>query len=68
MVNVAAAEPLVYLCISTMLGPRLSNIPIPAKSALASPIRQAQSASAALACFRADSGTLDDWDSEPEAG
>ena len=51
MVNVSAAEPLVYLCISTMHGRRLSSIPIPAKSALASPIRQARSASAALACF-----------------
>src|SRR6516162_1251765 len=32
-------------------GRRLSSIPIPGKSALASPIRQARSASAALACF-----------------
>ena len=32
-------------------GRRLSSIPIPAKSAPASPIRQARSASAALACF-----------------
>jgi len=51
MVNASAAEPLVYLCISTMHGRRLSSIPIPARSAPASPIRQARSASAALACF-----------------
>ena len=50
MVNASAAEPLVYLCISTMHGRRLSSIPIPARSAPASPIRQARSASAALAC------------------
>ena len=44
MVNVSAAEPLVYLCISTMLGAEIVSIPIPAKSALASPIGQARSA------------------------
>jgi len=50
MVNVSTAEPLVYLCISTMRGAELWSIPIPAKSAPVSPIRQARSASAALAC------------------
>jgi hypothetical protein len=45
---------------------RSSNIPIPAKSALASPIRQARSVSAALACFGL-AVALDYWESEPEA-
>jgi rare lipoprotein A len=51
MANVSATEPLVYLCISTMRGAEMLSIPVPAKSALASPIRQARSASAASACF-----------------
>ena len=70
MVNVSATEPLVYLCISTMLGRRSSSIQIRARSALVSPIRQAQSASAASAssapeAARSTTGTANPKRAEP---
>jgi len=68
MVNVSAAEPLVYLCISTMLGAEIVEYPDSGKvnARVADPTSPV--GFRRIGMFRADSGTLDYWESEPEAG
>ena len=68
MVKVSAAEPLLYLRISTMLGAEIVEYPDSGKidARVADPTSPI--GSRRIGIFRADSGTLDYWESEPEAG
>jgi hypothetical protein len=68
MVNVSAAEPLVYLCISTMRGAEIVEYPDSGKvgAGVADPTNPV--GFRRIGMFRAGSGTLDYWESEPEAG
>jgi len=67
MVNVSAAEPLVYLCISTMLGAEIVEYPDSGKvnARVADPTSPV--GFRRIGMFRADSGTLDYWEGEPDA-
>jgi len=62
------AEPLVYLCISTMLGAEIVEYPDSGKvnARVADPTSPV--GFRRIGMFRADSGTLDYWEGEPEAG
>ena len=62
------AEPLVYLCVSTMHGAEIVEYPDSGKvgvgvADLTSPVGFRR-----IGLFRAGSGTLDYWEGEPEAG
>ena len=68
MVNVSSSEPLVYLCISTMLGAEIVEYPDPGKIGAGVADPTTPTGSRRFGLFRAGSGTLDYWDGEPEAG
>jgi uncharacterized cupin superfamily protein len=68
MVNVSAAEPLVYLCISTMLGTEIVEYPDSGKVGARVADPTSPVGFRRVGMFRAGSGTLDYWESEPEAG
>ena len=68
MVNVSSSEPLVYLCISTMLGAEIVEYPDSGKIGAGVADPTSPTGSRRFGLFRAGSGTLDYWDGEPEAG
>src|SRR6516164_2223914 len=68
MVNVSATEPLVYLCISTMLGAEIVEYPDSGKIGAGVADPTSPIGFRRFGLFRAGSGTLDYWDGEPEAG
>jgi uncharacterized cupin superfamily protein len=68
MVNVSAAEPLVYLSISTMLGAEIVEYPDSGKIGARVADPTSPVGFRRIGMFRADSGTLDYWENEPEAG
>jgi hypothetical protein len=68
MVNVSTAEPLVYLCISTMRGAEIVEYPDSRKVGAGVADPTSPVGFRRIGMFRAGSGTLDYWESEPEAG
>jgi hypothetical protein len=68
MVNISTAEPLVYLCISTMRGAEIVEYPDSGKVGAGVADPTSPVGFRRLGLFRTGSGTLDYWESEPEAG
>ena len=62
------AEPLVYLCISTVRGAEIVEYPDSGKIGAGVADATSPVGFRRLGIFRAGSGTLDYWESEPEAG
>jgi uncharacterized cupin superfamily protein len=67
MVNVSTTEPLVYLCISTTHGAEIVEYPDSAKVGASVADPTSPLGFRRLGLFRADGGTLDYWENEPEA-
>ena len=67
MVNASASEPLVYLCISTMIGAEIVEYPDSGKIGTGVADPTSPTGFRRFGLFRAGSGTLDYWDGEPEA-
>ena len=67
MVNVSAAEPLVYLCISTISGAEIVEYPDSGKVGARVADPTSPVGFRRIGMFRAGSGTLDYWEGEPEA-
>jgi hypothetical protein len=66
--DVSTAEALVYLCISTMRGAEIVEDPDSGKIGTGVADPTSPVGFRRLGMFRAGSGTLDYWESEPEAG
>ena len=67
MVNISTAEPLVYLCISTMREAEIVEYPDSGKVGASVADPTSPNGSRRIGMFRAGSGALDYWESEPEA-
>jgi uncharacterized cupin superfamily protein len=68
MVNSSGTEPLVYLCVSTKHAVEIVEYPDSRKIGASVADPTSPSGSRRIGLFSAESGTLDYWEGEPEAG